>query len=159
MFRATKAGALYSVIVFLIGFILGTIRVLLVAPRLGETTAVIVEAPIILTTSWFVCRWCVDRLDVTRTVPARSLMGLVAFLVLMSAEVGFGAVLGRSFVDHLAAYKSPPGAIGLGARMIVAVFPVTQVLRRFGKPSDRQIPPLSRPAIFDKSDRQRIAGK
>jgi hypothetical protein len=63
----------------------------------GETTAVIVEAPIMLTASWFVCRWCVNRLDVRRTVAARSWMGLVAFLVLMSAEVGLGAVVfGRS---------------------------------------------------------------
>jgi hypothetical protein len=45
VFGATEAGALYAIIVFLIGFILGTIRVLLVAPRLGETTAVIVEVP------------------------------------------------------------------------------------------------------------------
>ena len=86
MFRATKAGALYSIIVFLIGFILGTIRVLLVAPRLGETAAVIIEAPIMLAASWFVCRSCVNWLDVGRTVPARSGMGSVAFLVLMSAE-------------------------------------------------------------------------
>src|SRR5262245_49583676 len=70
VFRATKAGGLYAIIVFLIGFILGTIRVLLVAPRLGETTAVIIEAPIMLAASWFVCRWCVDRLHVTRNVPA-----------------------------------------------------------------------------------------
>ena len=88
VFRAIEAGALYAIIVFVIGFILGTIRVLLVAPRLGETTAVIGEAPIMLAASWFVCRWCVDRLDVTRNVPSRSLMGFVAFLVLMSAEIG-----------------------------------------------------------------------
>ena len=87
VFRATKAGALYAIVVFSIGFILGTIRVLLLAPRLGETTAVIIEAPIMLSASWFVCRWCVARLNVRRTVPARSLMGLVAFLVLISAEV------------------------------------------------------------------------
>jgi hypothetical protein len=159
VFRATKAGALYAMIVFVIGFILGTIRVLLVAPRLGETTAVIIEAPIMLGASWFGCRWCVDRLDVTRNVHARSGMGSVAFLVLMSAEVGLGAVLGRSLVDQLAAYKSPPGAIGLGAQMIFAMFPVIQVLRRFGKPLDQQIPPLCRPAIFGKSDGQRISGK
>ena len=132
MFQATKAGALYAIIVFLIGFILGTIRVLLLAPRLGETTAVIIEAPIMLAASWFVCRWCVDRLDVRRTVPARSLMGLVAFLVLMSAEVGLGAVLGRSLVDQLAMYKSASGAIGLAAQVIFAMFPVIQVWRRFG---------------------------
>ena len=96
-----------------------------------------IEAPIMVAASWLVCGWCVDRLGVTRTVPARSLMGLVAFLVLMSAEVGLGAVLGRSLVDQLAAYGSPAGAIGLGAQMIFAIFPVIQVLR-FDKPLDRQ---------------------
>jgi hypothetical protein len=100
VFRATTAGALYSTTVFLIGFILGTIRVLLLAPHLGETTAVIIEAPIMLAASWFVCLWCVDRLNARRTVPTRSLMGLVAFLVLVSAETGLGAVLGRSLADQ-----------------------------------------------------------
>jgi hypothetical protein len=99
LLRAIKAGALYAITVFSIGFILGTIRVLLLAQRVGETTAVIAEAPIMLTASWFVCRWCVNRLDVRRTVAARSWMGLVAFLVLMPAEVGLGAVVGRSFVN------------------------------------------------------------
>ena len=130
MFRATKAGGLYAIIVFLIGFILGTIRVLLVAPCLGETSAVIIEAPIMLAASWLVCRWCVDRLNVTRNVPARSLMGFIAFLALMSAELGLGAVLGGSVLDQLAAYKTPPGAIGLAGQVIFATFPVIQVWRR-----------------------------
>jgi hypothetical protein len=43
VFRATKAGALYAITVFLIGFILGSMRILLVAPRLGKTIAVIVQ--------------------------------------------------------------------------------------------------------------------
>jgi hypothetical protein len=130
LLRATEAGALYAVIVFLIGFILGSIRVLLLAPRLGETIAVIIEAPVILAASWFVCRWCVKRLNVTGTVPDRSLTGLVAFLVLMSVEFGLGIVLGRSLVDQVAAYGSPAGAIGLGAQMIFAMFPVIHVWRR-----------------------------
>ena len=136
--RATEAGAVYAIIVFLIGFILGTIRVLLLPPRLGETIAVIVEAPVILAASWFVCRWCVDRPDVRRTVSARSLMGLVAFLVLMSVEVGRGAMFGRSLVDQLATYGSAAGAIGLAAQVVFATFPVIQVWLRFGKPLDRQ---------------------
>ena len=130
MFQATKAGALYAIVAFSIGFILGTVRVLLLAPRLGETTAVIIEAPIMLAASWFVCRWCVARLNVGPTVPTRSLMGLVAFLVLMLAEVGLGAVFGRSLGDQLAGYGSPSGAIGLAAQVIFAMFPVIQVWRR-----------------------------
>jgi hypothetical protein len=138
VFQATKAGALYAIVVFSIGFILGTIRILLLAPRLGETAAVIVEVPIILAASWPVCRWCVDWLNVRRTVPVRSLMGLVAFLALMLAEVGLGAVLARSIIDQLAMYQSASGAIGLAAQVIFAIFPVLQVWRRFGKPLDRQ---------------------
>ena len=130
MFQATKAGALYAIVVFSIGFILGTIRVLLLVMHLGETAAVIVEVPIMLAASWPVCRWCVQRLDVRRTVPARSLMGVVAFLVLMSAEFGLGTVFGRSPVNQIAAYKSPPGAIGLAAQLIFAMFPLIQVWRR-----------------------------
>ena len=130
MFRATEAGALYAIIVFLIGFIFGTIRILLLVPRLGETTAVIVEAPIMLAASWFVCRWCVDRLNVRRTVRAGSSIGSVAFVVLMAAEVGLGAVFGRSKANQLAAYGSLAGAIGLAAQVIFAMFPVIQGWRR-----------------------------
>jgi hypothetical protein len=108
VFRATKAGALYAIIVFVIGFILGTIRVLLVVPRLGETTAVIIEGPTMLAASRFVCRWCVGRLRVGRTVPPRLLMGFVAFLLLMSAEVGFGAVpVDRSWISLPPTNRTP----------------------------------------------------
>jgi hypothetical protein len=45
----------------------------------------------------------------------------------LGAEVGLGAVLGRSLLDQLAAYKSLPGVIGLGAQVIFAMFPVIQI--------------------------------
>jgi len=109
VFRATEAGAIYAIVVFLIGFILGTIRVLLFAPRLGETTAVIIEAPIMLGASWFVCRWCVDRLDVGRTVAARLLMGLVAFLVLRSGWVPCS--VDRSWISLPATDRSPERSV------------------------------------------------
>jgi len=113
VFRATKGGALYAIVVFLIGFVLGTIRVLLLAPRLGES-ALVVEAPMILTASWFVCCRCVDRLDVRRTVPARSLMGFVAFLVLMSAEFGMGAVsVDRSWTSLPLMERAPERSVSL----------------------------------------------
>jgi hypothetical protein len=53
-------------------------------------------------------------------------MGLIAFLVLMWAEVGLGAVLGRSLGDQVAAQQSPSGALGLAAQVIFALFPVIQ---------------------------------
>jgi hypothetical protein len=98
--RAMVAGAFYAIIVFLIGFVLGIFRVLVLVPRLGGTAAVAVEVPLMLVASWFVCRVCVDRFRVPPKLGVRSLMGVVAFLVLPSAEfalgVAFGRPLGRS---------------------------------------------------------------
>src|SRR5947209_784739 len=125
------AGALYALIVFLIGFMLGTIRVLLIVPYLGETAAVSLETPLMLAASWFVCRWCVDRLDVPRRIGPRSLMGVVAFVVLMTAEFALGRLaFGRPMSQQLAAYGEAPGAIGLAAQIVFATFPVVQVWRR-----------------------------
>lgn len=116
MVPASKAGAVYALIVFLIGFALGTIRVLLIVPRLGESAAVLLETPFMLAASWFVCRWCVDWLDVPRRIGPRCLMGGVAFVVLMTAEFVLGRlVLGRSLTEQLAGYASTAGVISLVA--------------------------------------------
>jgi hypothetical protein len=47
-----RAGVLYFTIIFVIGFALGTIRVLLLVPRLGAVTSELIELPIILTAAW-----------------------------------------------------------------------------------------------------------
>jgi hypothetical protein len=117
---ATAAGAFYAFMVFLIGFVFGTIRILVLAPRLGETAAIVLETPIMLAASWFVCRWCVDRLGVPRRVIARSVMGAAAFVVLMSAEVGLAVlVFGRSATEHIPSYGSVPGEIALAAQIVL----------------------------------------
>ena len=107
VFWATTAGTLYAIIVFLIGFILGTVRVLLVVPHLGETTAVIVEAPIMLAGSWFVCGWCVDRLDVRRTVPTRSKF---AKAMLANPDIGVTQIAHRLGVSPATLYRYIPAA-------------------------------------------------
>src|ERR1043166_2007513 len=86
MANAITAGVIYAILVFLIGFILGVIRVLLIVPRLGEPAAVLIETPIILAVSWVICRWCVDWLDVRRRIGARSVMGVLAFVALLTAR-------------------------------------------------------------------------
>ena len=130
MLVAIIAGALYAAVVFLIGFIFGTLRVMLLIPALSDTTAVLLELPFILLASWFVCRWCVDRLGVCRSAQARALMSVVAFVVLMVVEFGLGMILGRRIVDQLAGLASPAGVIGLTAQVLFGLFPVVQVWRR-----------------------------
>lgn len=133
MATAITAGVIYVLIVFLIGFIFGAVRVLLLAPYLGGTVAVSLEAPVMLIASWLVSRRCVDRLGVPREVLPRSLMGAVAFVMLMAAEFGLAAlVFGRFMTEFFAAYASVPGAIGLAAQIAFATFPAMQVGRRYG---------------------------
>src|SRR5690348_6237733 len=48
------AGALYAAVAFLIGFIFGTLRLMVLVPVLGDLTAVLLELPLILLASWFV---------------------------------------------------------------------------------------------------------
>ena len=93
MAKSTVAGAAYFLIVFLLGFGLGTIRVLLVAPCLGETMAVLLETPLMLAASWASCGWCLRWFEVAPKADARAVMGGVAFALLMAAELAVSVLL------------------------------------------------------------------
>jgi hypothetical protein len=128
--RFISAGCAYALIVYFFGFAFGTVRVLLVVPRLGETLAVLLEAPFILFISWKVARWSIARFSVDNHPAARTLMGGVAFAVLMIAEFGVAAVVfGRSVQEQVYAYGSVPGIIGLAAQVCFATFPALQIRR------------------------------
>ena len=62
--RILKAGALYFGVVFGAGFVLGTVRVIWVVPHLGERTAELIEAPLMLAVTIVAARWVVKRLAV-----------------------------------------------------------------------------------------------
>jgi len=122
-----KAGAAYFAVVFSVGFLLGAVRVLLVAPRLGETAAVMLEAPLILAISWAASRGCVELFKVPAEVASRLLMGAIAFALLIAAELGFSVIVfGRSVADFVAGLLSVPGAVGLAAQLAFAIVPAIQ---------------------------------
>lgn len=127
MSNAARAGAHYFAIVFAAGFILGTIRVLLVLPHMGETAAVLLELPVMLTLSWIVCARLVRGFSVPGTAGARLLMGALAFALLMTAEAAVSIIgFGRSLAQHLAAYRALGAQLGLLAQLSFAAIPVIQ---------------------------------
>jgi hypothetical protein len=127
---AIKSGAVYFAVVFLLGFALGSVRTVLIAPRLGETLAVVLETPVMLAVSWFVAAWCVGRFETPPTALARLAMGGVAFALLMAAELGVSlAVFHRSGSQHLAGYRSVSGAAGLAAQVAFAAIPLALTWR------------------------------
>ena len=88
--RAALAGAVSFLVVYVIGFALGTVRVLLVTPRQGATAAVLIELPFMLTASWFACRLIIRRMTVPPRLSARHAMGASAFVLLMLVETVVG---------------------------------------------------------------------
>jgi len=135
-----KAGVAYAVTVFAIGFVLGTARVLLLAPRVGSTIAVSIEAPIILTASWYVSSLWMKRLAIGSETGTRILVGAVAFVTLMILEVALSiSLFHRSIREYLAGLRSLAGAIGLAAQVCFATFPLFNVVVR------RRFNPLSHP--------------
>ena len=65
--RLLKAAAFYFALVFGAGFVLGMVRVLGVAPRLGTRAAELIEAPLMLAATVLAARWTVRRCDVRIT--------------------------------------------------------------------------------------------
>jgi len=102
LLRAVWAGLAYFGVVFAAGFALGTLRVLALIRRLGENAAVLFELPIILALSWMSCRWLITRFDIPSIYSVRLVMGGLAFVVLMFAEVGVSALgFWRTVSAHL----------------------------------------------------------
>jgi hypothetical protein len=127
MLSALKAGLLYFAIVFAAGFILGTLRLLLVVPALGQAAAVLIELPIMLAISWVACASVVRRWSVLPNVRDRAFMGATAFLLLMTAELALSVLLfGRSPAEFATSLATPSGGIGLAGQIAFAVFPLLQ---------------------------------
>ena len=125
---SAKAGVAYAVTVFAIGFLLGTARVLLLAPHVGPTIAVSVEAPIVLTASWYVSSICMKRLKVSAEIRTRIFVGAVAFVTLTILEIALSiSLFHRSIAEYLADLRSLAGMIGLAAQVCFASFPLLNV--------------------------------
>jgi hypothetical protein len=121
------AGVFYFALVFALGFVLGTLRTVVVqrAPGDGRLIGVLVELPIMLAASWFLCRLLVRRMRVAPAAFQRAAMGGVAFALLLLAELALGALLfGRTPVEHVALYREPSYALGLAAQIGFGLMPL-----------------------------------
>jgi hypothetical protein len=84
--QVLKAGALYFVLVFGVGFVLGTVRVLWIVPRFGERTDELLEEPIMLGVSVLAAYGTGRYLAIPATPSKRLGLGFVALGLLLIAE-------------------------------------------------------------------------
>ncbi len=112
--RAALAGIVYFATAFAAGFLLGTLRVFLIVPHVGELTAVALELPIMLAVSWAAASELIRWFRVPPKATVRLMMGVVGFALLQVAETALGLWgFGRSFQDQLAAWGSAPDFLQL----------------------------------------------
>lgn len=123
MGNAVVCGAVYAALTFLAGAVLGTLRVVLIAPRIGETLAVLLELPVMVGLSWAMAGTILRRSGLRRGRP-RLVMGAAGFAVLMTAEFALSLAMGQPWHGFLAGFARPAGALGLAGQLVFAAIPV-----------------------------------
>lgn len=114
--EALKPGFLYFLLVFGTGFVLGTVRVLLIVPLVGHRTAELLEMPLMLMATVLAARWTIRRFPERRTSAARLSIGGIALGLMLAGELAVGiglrgmtaaeVMLNRDLVSGTAYYVS-----------------------------------------------------
>ena len=123
-----RAGGIYTLLVFAFAFAfaLGVLRVLLIAPRIGELAAVAIEVPVMLAIAWPICARLV-RSFALGPGSARAAMGASAFVLLMALEWALALLLfKRSVAQTIAGYGTAAGLLGLAGQVGFALLPFLQ---------------------------------
>lgn len=113
---------IYFILVFSVGFILGTFRVLWLLPLLGERYAELLEMPFMLIAIYLLARYINSRI-ISLSGTAHLLIGLTALLLLLSVE--FTLVLGIrgiSFTEYWQSRDTVSGTfyiLSLGLYMLM----------------------------------------
>jgi hypothetical protein len=121
------AGVQWVAGLFALGFVLGTVRVLLTAPLLGEWPATLLELPVMLWAGWQLCARTIRRHQLSPAPAARLVMGLVFLVLLLAAEQALGLWgFGRTLAQQAEAMRAPPALAGLATQLFTAAFPMLQ---------------------------------
>lgn len=125
MKRALLAATAFFIALFALGFVLGTIRVLFVAPQVGSLIAVLMEVPVMLFAALYACRLTVRRWRVPDALAIRGAM-VAWFLMLLAAfETTLGKLLfEQTLAEQAAALATSAGLIGISAQIAAALLPL-----------------------------------
>ncbi|MFO1425492.1 MAG: hypothetical protein U1F11_00660 [Steroidobacteraceae bacterium] len=122
--RALRAGFLYFLWVFGAGFLLGTLRQLVVIPLVGARTAELIEIPLMIAVVVLAARWTVRRPLAAAGAGECALAGLACLVLLLAAEAVVGVAL-RGLTLRQAFIERDPltGTLYYGSILLMAVLP------------------------------------
>ena len=122
--RHLQAALLYFALVMGTGFALGSVRVPLLVPRIGERYAELIEMPFMLAAIVFAARHVVRRFALLPRPAIRLQVGFVALALAVVAELALAALLqGRSVAAYIASRDPVSGSVYLAMLMMFALMP------------------------------------
>jgi hypothetical protein len=123
--RIAIAGVAYFALVFGAGFILGSIRVPFLVPRLGERVAELIEMPFMLVVILFSARFIISRFALPAATMVRLSVGLVALGLLLTAELLLTVALqSRSLGEYIASRDRVSGSVYLAMLVLFSIMPL-----------------------------------
>jgi|SRR5271165_3293522 len=122
---AVKAGAIYFLLVFAAGWVLGPIREIMVVPRFGRLIGILSEAPLMLLAMLLSARWTLRHFAIPYALCPRFTVGAVALAILTAAELtGVRWVRGILLKEYLASFATAAGLISLLLFLLFAAMPL-----------------------------------
>lgn len=88
--QTLKPGIIYFLLVFGTGFVLGTIRVLLIVPLVGHRAAELLEMPLMVLATVLAARWITRRFPEPRNIASRLAIGGIALGLMLAGEMAVG---------------------------------------------------------------------
>lgn len=127
-YRILSTSLAYAAIVFGVGFVLGSIRVFLVVPRIGVRWAELLEAPLMLLACFLAARFIAHRFGPFAGAQ-RAAVGICALAFMLLAEVGFILAQGLNIPEYIASRDPVSGPVYLLSLALFAAMPFIVGLR------------------------------
>jgi hypothetical protein len=121
--RIVPTALLFFALVFGAGFAMGAIRVVLLQPYLGANLSRLVELPVMVVISYLAARFITRRMG-PATRNQWLTVGLIAFVLLMLAELVLGTLVFRTSIRAIFAdMLTITGLLSLLAQCLIILFP------------------------------------
>ena len=122
--RLLIAAAVYFGIVFAVGFVLGSVRVPFLVPRLGERIAELAEMPFMFMAIFLAAGYVVRRPGPPIAAVGWALAGALSLSMLVAAELLLAVALaGRSVGEYIASRDPVSGSVYLMMLVVFAAMP------------------------------------
>ena len=124
MQKIIRAGVLYFAFVLGTGFVLGSIRVPFLVPRLGERWAELAEMPIMAVVIFYSASYILRRFPEINQAWNSLLVGFLALALSVCAELGLATLLQeQSLVEYIGSQDKVSGSVYLVMLLVFALMP------------------------------------